>query len=330
MSGLSGVSAASGTMRTFSCPKRCLAQESSSAVVVASVLLQPKPIRQFSEHLQVGQSREHCSGLLGDTRSPAQPSEVIAARWRGWQQSEAEKLALFPPRRAWRVPGSLHLAGSASRKALCLGSQPEREQRVHDFAAARVRRRLGGLSQIGQCTDRLLPVLGWAAFTPITQAAQRAVHFTESAAQRLSIEAVLRCAPSAWRPCTLPACVSAVVPLRMRHTCCPLESRRGHHGCVNRLCWNEAGTLLASGSDDRKVRWGSLPAPLLQLHRSLQHQNTALPHTAHMGRRCPALPRLATYARPRCTPPTLKPLPSDPRGRSCCGATPIPSGSRWR
>lgn len=29
--------------------------------------------------------------------------------------------------------------------------------------------------------------------------------------------------------------------------------RSGHSGCVNRLCWNETGSLLASGSDDRKV-----------------------------------------------------------------------------
>ncbi len=28
---------------------------------------------------------------------------------------------------------------------------------------------------------------------------------------------------------------------------------RGHHGCVNRLNWNESGSLLASGSDDRKA-----------------------------------------------------------------------------
>lgn len=27
----------------------------------------------------------------------------------------------------------------------------------------------------------------------------------------------------------------------------------GHEGCVNRLAWNNAGTCLASGSDDRKV-----------------------------------------------------------------------------
>ncbi len=29
---------------------------------------------------------------------------------------------------------------------------------------------------------------------------------------------------------------------------------QGHEGCVNRLAWNEEGTLLASGSDDRRVR----------------------------------------------------------------------------
>ncbi len=27
----------------------------------------------------------------------------------------------------------------------------------------------------------------------------------------------------------------------------------GHDGCVNRICWNRAGSLLASGSDDRRV-----------------------------------------------------------------------------
>ena len=27
----------------------------------------------------------------------------------------------------------------------------------------------------------------------------------------------------------------------------------GHEGCVNRIAWNEEGTMLASGSDDRKV-----------------------------------------------------------------------------
>ncbi|KAL4428996.1 hypothetical protein ABPG77_006035 [Micractinium sp. CCAP 211/92] len=57
------------------------------------------------------------------------------------------------------------------------------------------------------------------------QAAQRALHFPESAARRLSIEAILR----------------------------------GHHGCVNRLNWNESGSLLASGSDDRKVMLWSYP-----------------------------------------------------------------------
>ena len=28
----------------------------------------------------------------------------------------------------------------------------------------------------------------------------------------------------------------------------------GHDGCVNRLAWNEDGSMLASGSDDRRVR----------------------------------------------------------------------------
>lgn len=41
-------------------------------------------------------------------------------------------------------------------------------------------------------------------------------------------------------------------PLAARHL--TLEATlRGHRGCVNRLAWNEAGTLLASGSDDRRV-----------------------------------------------------------------------------
>ena len=32
------------------------------------------------------------------------------------------------------------------------------------------------------------------------------------------------------------------------------EELKGHNGCVNRLAWNEDGSLLASGSDDRRVR----------------------------------------------------------------------------
>ncbi|PRW39165.1 WD and tetratricopeptide repeats 1-like [Chlorella sorokiniana] len=57
------------------------------------------------------------------------------------------------------------------------------------------------------------------------RAVQARLHFNEAAAKRLSIEAVLR----------------------------------GHSGCVNRLCWNESGSLLASGSDDRKVMLWSYP-----------------------------------------------------------------------
>lgn len=34
---------------------------------------------------------------------------------------------------------------------------------------------------------------------------------------------------------------------------------KGHRGCVNRLCWNEQGTLLASGSDDTRVILWSYP-----------------------------------------------------------------------
>lgn len=37
----------------------------------------------------------------------------------------------------------------------------------------------------------------------------------------------------------------------------------GHEGCVNRLAWNEDGSLLASGSDDCNVR----AASPLQMHR---------------------------------------------------------------
>ncbi|CAM9405063.1 unnamed protein product [Ectocarpus sp. 4 AP-2014] len=36
---------------------------------------------------------------------------------------------------------------------------------------------------------------------------------------------------------------------RLRHT----ATLRGHSGCVNRLCWNDAGTRIASGSDDTTV-----------------------------------------------------------------------------
>lgn len=28
----------------------------------------------------------------------------------------------------------------------------------------------------------------------------------------------------------------------------------GHSGCVNRLAWNDEGTFLASGSDDKQVQ----------------------------------------------------------------------------
>jgi len=31
------------------------------------------------------------------------------------------------------------------------------------------------------------------------------------------------------------------------------ETLHGHTGCVNRLAWNEDGTLLASGSDDLTI-----------------------------------------------------------------------------
>ncbi len=32
------------------------------------------------------------------------------------------------------------------------------------------------------------------------------------------------------------------------------DELHGHEGCVNRMAWNEDGTHLVSGSDDRKVR----------------------------------------------------------------------------
>ncbi len=43
---------------------------------------------------------------------------------------------------------------------------------------------------------------------------------------------------------------------------------QGHEGCVNRLAWNEEGTLLASGSDDRRVGWVSslFSSPMCCLH----------------------------------------------------------------
>lgn len=44
----------------------------------------------------------------------------------------------------------------------------------------------------------------------------------------------------------------ASAPELFRHLC--LRKRlQGHRGCVNRLCWNDAGTLLASASDDCTV-----------------------------------------------------------------------------
>lgn len=102
-------------------------------------------------------------------------------------------------------------------------------------------------------------------FSTVLQATERALHFPESAARRLSIEAILRCArpaPTAATAATAAAAAAvhcsgfAVVPARytrlwlINQTTCWC---RGHHGCVNRLCWNETGSLLASGSDDRKV-----------------------------------------------------------------------------
>jgi hypothetical protein len=52
------------------------------------------------------------------------------------------------------------------------------------------------------------------------QATQRLLHFNSAWARRLEVSAVLK----------------------------------GHAGCVNRLAWSEDGSVLASGSDDRKVR----------------------------------------------------------------------------
>lgn len=108
------------------------------------------------------------------------------------------------------------------------------------------------------------------------QAAQRALHFPESAARRLSIEAILRYVwwrgRKAWMLhfpslCLVPSCVLHVgkscsrspvfSAIEMQHCPLPLHpgplACRGHHGCVNRLNWNESGSLLASGSDDRKA-----------------------------------------------------------------------------
>ena len=40
-----------------------------------------------------------------------------------------------------------------------------------------------------------------------------------------------------------------------------------HDGCVNRLAWNEDGSLLASGSDDRQVVSGITLTALAVLKR---------------------------------------------------------------
>lgn len=50
---------------------------------------------------------------------------------------------------------------------------------------------------------------------------------------------------------------------------CLDEVLEGHAGCVNRLCWNETGDLLASGSDDRQV--------ILWNYPQISSQHTAIP-----------------------------------------------------
>jgi hypothetical protein len=126
----------------------------------------------------------------------------------------------------------------------------------------------------------LLPSAHWAASYPLSalacvflQAARRALHFPESAARRLSLEAVLRwvaaraSSSAVFREACLKPAWCCVVHSGMARDAIPevhwvltvdfcpgnFLPHRGHSGCVNRLCWNESGSLLASASDDRKV-----------------------------------------------------------------------------
>lgn len=122
---------------------------------------------------------------------------------------------------------------------------------------------------------------------------------------------------------------------------CHRPCRSGHSGCVNRLCWNESGSLLASGSDDRKVRlellswlragFGSAVADLCRLLGEVA--NSLLPRLGEL----PPLPLLLP---PLLRRRLLQVSPSHAAGslpsrccphaarRSCCGATPTPSASR--
>ena len=48
---------------------------------------------------------------------------------------------------------------------------------------------------------------------------------------------------------------------------CVQDVLRGHMGCVNRLAWNEEGSLLASGSDDRQASFENDIALAMRLAR---------------------------------------------------------------
>lgn len=64
--------------------------------------------------------------------------------------------------------------------------------------------------------------------------------------------------------CLLQLCPQPLAAVQQQPALMHSAACRGHSGCVNRLAWNETGSLLASGSDDRRVRpagsqgWGAV------------------------------------------------------------------------
>lgn len=60
---------------------------------------------------------------------------------------------------------------------------------------------------------------------------------------------------------------------------------RGHQGCVNRLAWNDSGSLLASGSDDTKVLIWSYPHNQVQPPLCVNTEHTGEEEMAQHSKR---------------------------------------------